>query len=342
MPIDVDAMRHRPAVADRRTSSTARRARARSSSGAASRGSQLACQIDGGGHENGLRSGTLNVPGIVGLGRAAEICRTEMAGESARLAALRDRLLAGLRAELDGVRVNGSLERRLPHNLHVSFDGVEGEALLMALGDLAVSTGSACSSGSQAPSHVLQAIGAVGDRAGASIRFGLGRTTTDADIDFAIERVTTVVKACAARGGELTAVSSSSGLNSQAERLSSCQPELTRALWTDATRQNHRRPQPRFRRRVHVLRPGERPRRYRRHRRRAGAGRHRDAESRGVRRQVRSHGRVVPRLRAPRRQVRAAAARRQHGRQLRPDRRRAAGRRTDGASRAAASRFRGR
>ncbi len=84
--------------------------------------------------------------------------------------------------------------RRLPHNLHVSFDGVEGEALLMALGDLAVSTGSACSSGSQAPSHVLQAIGAVGDSAGASIRFGLGRPTTDADIDFAIERVTTVVK----------------------------------------------------------------------------------------------------------------------------------------------------
>jgi cysteine desulfurase len=95
--------------------------------------------------------------------------------------------------------VNGSLERRLPHNLHVSFDGVEGEALLMALGDLAVSTGSACSSGSQAPSHVLQAIGVVGDNVGASIRFGLGRWTTDADIDFAIERVTTVVRALRAR-----------------------------------------------------------------------------------------------------------------------------------------------
>ncbi len=108
--------------------------------------------------------------------------------------ALRDRLLAGLQAGLDGVRVNGSLERRLPHNLHISIDKVEGESLLMALGDLAVSTGSACSSGSQAPSHVLQAIGAVGDNAGASIRFGLGRTTTDAHIDFAIERVTAVVK----------------------------------------------------------------------------------------------------------------------------------------------------
>ena len=126
-----------------------------------SRGSRWRCQIDGGGHENGLRSGTLNVPGIVGLGRAAEICRPEMAdggGAARRRCAIG--CSTGLRAGLDGVRVNGSLERRLPHNLHVSFDGVEGEALLMALGDLAVSTGSACSSGSQAPSHVLEAIGA--------------------------------------------------------------------------------------------------------------------------------------------------------------------------------------
>ena len=152
------------------------------------------CQIDGGGHEGGLRSGTLNVPGIVGLGACAEAAQELLPQESARLAALRDRLLAGLRRGIDDVRVNGSLERRLPHNLHVSFAGVEGEALLMALGDLAVSTGSACSSGSQAPSHVLQAIGAVGEGAGASIRFGLGRWTTDADIDFAIDRVTTVVR----------------------------------------------------------------------------------------------------------------------------------------------------
>jgi cysteine desulfurase len=160
----------------------------------------LACQIDGGGHENGLRSGTLNVPGIVGLGRAAEICREEMPAESARLAGLRDRLLEGMRRETGNVKVNGPLDgRRLPHNLHVSFPRVEGEALLMALGDLAVSTGSACSSGSQAPSHVLQAIGAVGDDAGASIRFGLGRTTSDRDVDFAIERVSTVVKALRAR-----------------------------------------------------------------------------------------------------------------------------------------------
>ena len=159
----------------------------------------LDAQIDGGGQENGMRSGTLNVPGIVGVGRAAEICRLEMAEESARLAALRDRLLASLRAQLDGVRVNGTLERRLPHNLHVSFDGVEGEALLMALGDLAVSTGSACSSGSQKPSHVLQAIGAIGDRAGASIRFGLGRTTTAQDVDHASSRVVTVVNALRAK-----------------------------------------------------------------------------------------------------------------------------------------------
>jgi cysteine desulfurase len=157
---------------------------------------ELQCQIDGGGHENGLRSGTLNVPGIVGLGRALELCCEEMPAESARLSAMRDRLFDGLKRDLEGVRLNGpSSSRRLPHNLHVSFDDIEGEALLMALGDLAVSTGSACSSGSQAPSHVLQAIGAIGDRAGASIRFGLGRPTTDHDIDFAIDRVTTVVRA---------------------------------------------------------------------------------------------------------------------------------------------------
>ena len=155
----------------------------------------LAPQVAGGGQENGLRSGTLNVPGIVGLGRAAEICRLEMTAEAHRLSSLRDRLLAGLRAGLGDVRVNGCLEHRLPHNLHVGFDGVEGEALLMALGDLAVSTGSACSSGSQAPSHVLQAIGATSQGAGASIRFGLGRATSDSDIDFAIDRVTAVVTA---------------------------------------------------------------------------------------------------------------------------------------------------
>jgi len=160
---------------------------------------QLACQIDGGGHENGFRSGTLNVPGIVGLGAAAEICRTGMDAERARLGALRDRLLDALKRDLD-VHVNGPLgERRLPHNLHVSFPGVEGESLLMALGDLAVSTGSACSSGSQNASHVLEAIAAAPSPAaarrapGASIRFGLGRGTTEEEIDAAAARVVKVI-----------------------------------------------------------------------------------------------------------------------------------------------------
>jgi cysteine desulfurase len=162
---------------------------------------QLACQIDGGGHENGLRSGTLNVPGIVGLGAAAEICRTELASESARLSTLRDRLLAALRDGLDNVRVNGPLGiNRLPHNLHVTFEDVEGERLLMALGDLAVSTGSACSSGSQKPSHVLEAINAGAEPAspkpqtGAVIRFGLGRYTTEEEIDTAAARVVKVIR----------------------------------------------------------------------------------------------------------------------------------------------------
>ncbi|HJR61489.1 MAG TPA: IscS subfamily cysteine desulfurase [Vicinamibacterales bacterium] len=160
---------------------------------------ELACQIDGGGHENGFRSGTLNVPGIVGLGAAAEICRTSMDAERARLGSLRDRLLDALRRDLD-VHVNGPLgERRLPHNLHVSFPGVEGESLLMALGDLAVSTGSACSSGSQNASHVLEAIAAAPrspstrPAPGASIRFGLGRTTTEEEIDAAAARVAKVI-----------------------------------------------------------------------------------------------------------------------------------------------------
>jgi len=159
-------------------------------------------QIAGGGQENGLRAGTLNVPGIVGLGAAAEICRNEMRDEASRLGALRDRLLDGLRARLgDGVHVNGVMAPRLPHNLHVSFDGVEGEALLMALSDLAVSTGSACASGSQAVSHVMEAIGATGDRGRASIRFGLGRTNTAEDIDLAIDRVAGAVGALRSRVG---------------------------------------------------------------------------------------------------------------------------------------------
>jgi cysteine desulfurase len=161
---------------------------------------ELACQIDGGGHEGGLRSGTLNVPGIAGLGRAAEICREELPAESSRLRTLRDRLLDALRAAPGGVHVNGALgDLRLPHNLHVTFEGVEVERLLLALGDLAVSTGSACSSGSDAGSHVLEAIGAPH---GASVRFGLGRWTTESEIDTAAERVVKVVRSL--RGAALS------------------------------------------------------------------------------------------------------------------------------------------
>lgn len=153
---------------------------------------ELECQIHGGGHENGFRSGTLNVPGIVGLGAAAEICCRCLHEERARLGALRDRLLDSLRNELDGIHVNGPIgERRLTHNLHISIDGVEGERLLMAIGDIAVSTASACSSGSQKPSHVLEAIG---QHASASVRFGLGRMTTEADVDTAAARLVKVVQ----------------------------------------------------------------------------------------------------------------------------------------------------
>lgn len=149
--------------------------------------------VAGGGQERGVRAGTLNVPGIVGLGQACAICRTEMAEEASRTRRLRDRLLEGLRADLDGVVVNGCLERRLPNNLHVTFTGVDGESLLIGIGDIAVSSGSACSSASATPSHVLQAIQAA-DAPYASIRFGLGRHTTEEDIDYAIEKFTAVVR----------------------------------------------------------------------------------------------------------------------------------------------------
>ena len=149
--------------------------------------------ILGGGQERGLRSGTLNVPGIVGLGRACAIAGAEMPEEAARLGRLRDRLLHGLQARLDGVAVNGSLEFRLPNNLHVSFAGVDGASLLIGIGDIAVSSGSACSSASATPSHVLRAI--CGDAVPpASIRFGLGRFTTEDEIDYAIEKFSTVVR----------------------------------------------------------------------------------------------------------------------------------------------------
>ncbi len=155
----------------------------------------LAPIIDGGGHERGLRSGTLNVPGIVGFGAAAEICRTELAAEGERIGRLRDRLLAALTGRLDGVTVNGSLRRRLPHNLNVSFAGVEGESLLVGLDDVAVSSGAACSTASPSlePSHVLRAIGLPDELARASLRFGLGRWTTDEEVDYAADKVSSLV-----------------------------------------------------------------------------------------------------------------------------------------------------
>jgi cysteine desulfurase len=153
---------------------------------------ELSPLISGGGQERGQRAGTLNVPGIVGLGAACEICSQEMPAESARLLQLRDRLLSGLSAGIPGVRVNGSLEHRLCQNLHVSFDGVDGESLMLAVGDIAVSSGSACSSASATPSHVLTAI-LGGDVPSASIRFGLGRFTTEDEIDYTIQKFTAVV-----------------------------------------------------------------------------------------------------------------------------------------------------
>ncbi len=145
---------------------------------------RIAPIIDGGGHERGMRSGTLNVPSIVGFGMAAEIARKEMAEESQKLRALRDRLYKHLSDNLDMLEVNGSMEHRLPGNLNISFAYVEGEALMMAIKDVAVSSGSACTSASLEPSYVLRAIGVEEDLAHSSIRFGLGRFNTEEEVDF--------------------------------------------------------------------------------------------------------------------------------------------------------------
>ena len=149
--------------------------------------------VDGGGHERGMRSGTLNVPGSVGFGAAADICQREMVTESGRLRTLRDRLKDGLQQDLEGIGINGSMDARLPNNLNVSFTGVDGETLLMALDDVAVSSGAACTSASEEPSHVLKGIGTPDDLAHASIRFGLGRFTTEEEVDYVVEKVTQVV-----------------------------------------------------------------------------------------------------------------------------------------------------
>lgn len=147
---------------------------------------KITAQIDGGGHERGMRSGTLNVPGIVGLGKACELCRLEMDQEAKRLSGLRDKLESALTG-MEKSYVNGSTQHRLPHVTNLSFKCVEGEGLMMAMKGLAVSSGSACTSASMEPSYVLKSLGLSDDLAHSSIRFGLGRFTTEEEIDYAIE-----------------------------------------------------------------------------------------------------------------------------------------------------------
>jgi len=147
---------------------------------------KVTAQMDGGGHERGMRSGTLNVPGIVGFGKACELCLQEMDSEAKRLSAMRDRLQSALTV-LEESYVNGNVEHRLPHVANISFKYVEGEGLMMAMKDLAVSSGSACTSASLEPSYVLKSLGLSDDLAHSSIRFGLGRFTTDEEVDYAVE-----------------------------------------------------------------------------------------------------------------------------------------------------------
>ncbi len=155
---------------------------------------QLVAQMDGGGHERGMRSGTLNVPGIVGFGKACEIAQQEMAEESVRLLAMRESLREQITSQLDEVYINGSMEHRLPGSLNLSFAYVEGESLLMGINDIAVSSGSACTSATLEPSYVLKALGAGDDLAHSSIRFGLGRFNTQAEVDYVAAKVVDVVK----------------------------------------------------------------------------------------------------------------------------------------------------
>jgi len=154
---------------------------------------QISAIIDGGGHERGMRSGTLNVPGIVGLGKACAIALEEMAQESCKLAGLRNRLRDKIMGRLDEVYINGSWEHRLPHNLNISFAYVEGESLLMGINDIAVSSGSACTSATLEPSYVLKALGTGDDLAHSSIRFGIGRFNTEAEVDYVADRVVETV-----------------------------------------------------------------------------------------------------------------------------------------------------
>jgi len=154
---------------------------------------KVTAQMDGGGHERGMRSGTLNVPGIVGLGKACELCMNEMAEESKRLSAMRDRLENGL-LQVEESYLNGNKEHRLPHTTNISFKYVEGEGLMMGFNkNIALSSGSACTSASLEPSYVLKALGLGDDLAHSSLRFGLGRFTTEEQIDFTIEAISSTV-----------------------------------------------------------------------------------------------------------------------------------------------------
>ena len=153
----------------------------------------LVPMMDGGGHERGMRSGTLNITGIVGLGKACEIAREEMAAENQRLFSLREKLRKGIMDEIPETYVNGSLEHRLAGNLNISFAYVEGESLLMGINDIAVSSGSACTSASLEPSYVLKALGVGEELAHSSIRFGLGRFNTEEEVDYTIARVNDAV-----------------------------------------------------------------------------------------------------------------------------------------------------
>lgn len=155
---------------------------------------QLTSQMDGGGHERGMRSGTLNVPGIVGLGEACAICQKEMVAESARHRQMRDWLKNKLESELDETFINGTMEHRLPHNLNMSFAYVEGESLLMGINDIAVSSGSACTSATLEPSYVLKALGVGDDLAHTSIRFGIGRFNTQEELEYVADRMIEVVR----------------------------------------------------------------------------------------------------------------------------------------------------
>ncbi len=149
--------------------------------------------INGGGQERGMRSGTLPTPLCIGIGEACAIAKAEMEAEAERLRSLRDRLLAGIQAKLPEVYVNGDMENRLPGNLNLSFAFVEGEGLMMGVKDLAVSSGSACTSASLEPSYVLRALGLEAEMAHTSLRFGLGRFTTEAEIDYAINHIVEAV-----------------------------------------------------------------------------------------------------------------------------------------------------